>query len=109
MHRFRVALFILTVLSNKLCMMHQPKEVADMAIHIDGWRFLDSSDYIGLQTICGWFSKTKYSMYYFYGKCGTSSFNYVLIWSLDFSKIRILGAALGTVLSRIMMVVFMHY
>jgi MATE family multidrug resistance protein len=28
---------------------------------------------------------------------------------LDFSKIRILGAALGTVLSRIMMVVFMHY
>jgi MATE family multidrug resistance protein len=28
---------------------------------------------------------------------------------LDFPKLGILGAALGTVLSRIMMVVFMHY
>jgi MATE family multidrug resistance protein len=64
-------------------MMHQPKEVADMAIHIDWVAFsLIPVIISGLQTICGWFSKTKYSMYYFYGKCGTSSFNYVLIYGI---------------------------
>jgi MATE family multidrug resistance protein len=37
-------------------------------------------------------------------------FNYVLIYGIwIFPKLGILGAALGTVLSRIMMVVFMHY
>jgi MATE family multidrug resistance protein len=37
-------------------------------------------------------------------------FNYVLIYGLwIFPKLGILGAALGTVISRIMMVVFMHY
>jgi MATE family multidrug resistance protein len=56
-------------------------------------------------------SETKYSMYAIYlANVVHIFFNYVLIYGVwGFPKLGILGAALGTVISRIMMVVFLHY
>jgi MATE family multidrug resistance protein len=79
MHRFRVALFILTVLSKQIMyMMHQPKEVADMA----PYRLVAFSlipDYIpGLQTICGWSSQNEiFDVCILWQMWCTSFFNYV--------------------------------
>jgi MATE family multidrug resistance protein len=64
MYGFRVALFILTVLSKQIMyLMH--KESPDMAApYIDWVASFDSSDYVSrVQAICGWSSQTKYSMY----------------------------------------------
>jgi MATE family multidrug resistance protein len=56
-------------------------------------------------------SQTKYSMYAIYlANVVHVFFNYVLIYGeWGFPKLGILGAGLGTVISRIMMVVFMHF
>ena len=56
-------------------------------------------------------SHTKYAMISIYmANIVHVFFNYVLIYGFwIFPKLGILGAALGTVISRIMMVVFMHY
>jgi MATE family multidrug resistance protein len=56
-------------------------------------------------------SETKYAMYAIYlANVVHIFFNYVLIYGVwGFPKLGILGAALGTVISRIMMVIFMHF
>ncbi len=110
-----VALFILTVLSKQIMyFMHQPKEVAEMAAPYIDWvafSLIPVIMYQGYKQFADGLSKTKYSMYaIFMANVVHVFFNYVLIYGIwIFPKLGILGAALGTVLSRIMMVVFMHY
>lgn len=110
-----VALFILTVLSKQIMyLMHQPKEVADMAAPYIDWvafSLIPVIMYQGYKQFADGLAKTKYSMYaIFMANVVHVFFNYVLIYGIwIFPKLGILGAALGTVLSRIMMVVFMHY
>ncbi|RTY83510.1 MATE family efflux transporter [Flavobacterium sp. LS1P28] len=110
-----VALFILTVLSKQIMyLMHQPKEVADMAAPYIDWvafSLIPVIIYQGYKQFADGLAKTKYSMYaILMANVVHIFFNYVLIYGIwIFPKLGILGAALGTVISRIMMVVFMHY
>jgi len=110
-----VSLFILTVLSKQIMyLMHQPKEVADLAAPYIDWvafSLIPVIIYQGYKQFAGGLSQTKYSMYaIFMANVVHVFFNYVLIYGIwIFPKLGILGAALGTVISRIMMVVFMHF
>ena len=110
-----VVLFILTVLSKQIMyFMHQPNEVAEMAAPYIDWvafSLIPVIMYQGYKQFADGLSKTKYSMYaIFMANVVHVFFNYVLIYGIwIFPKLGILGAALGTVVSRIMMVVFMHY
>ncbi|MFV8326779.1 MATE family efflux transporter [Flavobacterium sp. ZS1P14] len=110
-----VALFILTVLSKQIMyLMHQPKAVADMAAPYIDWvafSLIPVIIYQGYKQFADGLAKTKYSMYaIFMANVVHVFFNYALIYGFwIFPKLGILGAALGTVISRIMMVVFMHY
>nr|WP_255710721.1 MATE family efflux transporter [Flavobacterium sp. K77] len=110
-----VSLFILTVLSKELMyLMHQPAEVAALAAPYIDWvafSLIPVIIYQGYKQFADGLSHTKYSMYaIFLANVVHVFFNYVLIYGVwFFPKLGILGAALGTVLSRIMMVVFMHY
>ncbi|QZK91068.1 MATE family efflux transporter [Flavobacterium sp. CHNK8] len=108
-------LFVVTVLSKQVMyIMHQPKEVADLAAPYIDWvafSMIPVIMYQGYKQFADGLSKTKYSMYaILLANVVHVFFNYVLIYGIwIFPKLGILGAALGTVLSRIMMVVFMHY
>ncbi|MBB1192360.1 MATE family efflux transporter [Flavobacterium sp. SOK18b] len=108
-------LFVVTVLSKQLMyIMQQPKEVADLAAPYIDWvafSMIPVIMYQGYKQFADGLSKTKYSMYaILLANVVHIFFNYVLIYGVwIFPKLGILGAALGTVLSRIMMVVFMHY
>jgi MATE family multidrug resistance protein len=110
-----VTLFILTVLSKQIMyFMHQPKEVVDLASPYIDWvafSLIPVIVYQGYKQFADGLSKTKYSMYaIFMANVVHIFFNYVLIYGVwIFPKLGILGAALGTVFSRIMMVVFMHF
>nr|WP_225899059.1 MATE family efflux transporter [Flavobacterium erciyesense] len=110
-----VSLFILTVLSKELMyLMHQPAEVAALAAPYIDWvafSLIPVIIYQGYKQFADGLSHTKYSMYaIFLANVVHVFFNYVLIYGVwIFPKLGIVGAALGTVLSRIMMVVFMHY
>ena len=110
-----IALFIMTVLSKQIMyLMHQPKEVADMAAPYIDWvafSLIPVIIYQGYKQFADGLAKTKYSMYaILMANVVHIFFNYVLIYGVwFFPKLGILGAALGTVISRIMMVVFMHY
>ena len=110
-----IVLFVITVLSKQLMyMMDQPKEVADLASPYIDWvafSMIPVIIYQGYKQFADGLSKTKYAMYaIFMANVVHIFFNYVLIYGIwIFPKLGILGAALGTVLSRIMMVVFMHY
>jgi len=109
-----VVLFIVTVLSKQLMyFMHQPKIVADMAAPYIDWvafSLIPVIIYQGYKQFADGLSETKYSMYaIFMANVVHIFFNYVLIYGVwIFPKLGILGAALGTVISRIMMVVFLH-
>ncbi|MEY4038089.1 MAG: hypothetical protein RIR67_399 [Bacteroidota bacterium] len=109
-----VVLFIVTVLSKQLMyFMHQPKIVADMAAPYIDWvafSLIPVIMYQGYKQFADGLSQTKYSMYaIFMANVVHIFFNYVLIYGVwIFPKLGILGAALGTVISRIMMVVFLH-
>ncbi|WP_144889037.1 MATE family efflux transporter [Flavobacterium tiangeerense] len=108
-------LFVVTVLSKQVMyIMQQPKEVADLAAPYIDWvafSMIPVIMYQGYKQFADGLSKTKYSMYaILLANVVHIFFNYVLIYGIwIFPKLGILGAALGTVLSRIMMVVFMHY
>lgn len=110
-----VVLFILIVLSKPIMnLMHQPKEVVDLASPYIDWVAFSLIPVIifqGYKQFADGLSKTKYSMYaIFMANVVHIFFNYVLIYGIwFFPKLGILGAALGTVISRIMMVVFMHF
>ena len=110
-----VALFIIIVLAKPIMLlMHQPIEVVEMAYPYIDWvafSLIPVIIYQGYKQFADGLSKTKYSMYaIFMANVVHIFFNYVLIYGIwIFPKLGILGAALGTVISRIMMVVFMHY
>jgi MATE family multidrug resistance protein len=95
-------------------LMHQPKEVVDLAAPYIDWvafSLIPVIVYQGYKQFADGLSQTKYSMYaIFMANVVHVFFNYVLIYGIwIFPKLGILGAAIGTVISRIMMVVFMHF
>jgi MATE family multidrug resistance protein len=110
-----IALFIIIVLAKPIMLlMHQPIQVVEMAYPYIDWvafSLIPVIIYQGYKQFADGLSKTKYSMYaIFMANVVHIFFNYVLIYGIwIFPKLGILGAALGTVISRIMMVVFMHY
>jgi len=110
-----IALFVIIVLAKPIMLlMHQPIEVVEMAYPYIDWvafSLIPVIIYQGYKQFADGLSKTKYSMYaIFMANVVHIFFNYVLIYGIwIFPKLGILGAALGTVISRIMMVVFMHY
>jgi MATE family multidrug resistance protein len=110
-----IALFILIVLAKPIMYwMNQPKEVVALASPYIDWvafSLIPVIIYQGYKQFADGLSKTKYSMYsIFMANVVHIFFNYVLIYGIwFFPKLGIIGAALGTVISRILMVVFMHY
>lgn len=106
-------LFILIVLSKSLMkLMHQPQAVADMAAPYIDWvafSLIPVIIYQAYKQFADGLSRTKYSMYaILMANVVHIFFNYVLIYGVwIFPKLGILGAGLGTVISRIMMLVFM--
>lgn len=110
-----ITVFILIVLSKPLMnLMDQPEAVVKLAAPYIDWVAFSLIPVIifqGYKQFADGLSQTKYSMYAIYlANVVHIFFNYVLIYGVwGFPKLGILGAALGTVISRIMMVVFMHY
>lgn len=94
--------------------MNQPEAVVDLATPYIDWVAFSLIPVIifqGYKQFADGLSQTKYSMYAIYlANVVHIFFNYVLIYGVwGFPKLGILGAALGTVISRIMMVIFIHY
>lgn len=110
-----IAVFILIVLSKSIMsLMNQPEAVVKLATPYIDWVAFSLIPVIVFQAykqFADGLSQTKYSMYAIYlANVVHIFFNYSLIYGVwGFPKLGILGAALGTVISRIMMVVFMHY
>jgi MATE family multidrug resistance protein len=110
-----VSLFMLTVLSKQLMyFMDQPQAVVALAGPYIDWvafSLIPVVMYQGYKQFADGLSLTKYSMYsIILANVVHVFFNYVLIYGFwIFPKLGVIGAALGTVISRIMMVVFMHY
>ena len=110
-----IALFCVIVLAKPLMqLMHQPDAVVALAGPYIDWvafSLIPVIIYQGYKQFADGLSKTKYSMYaIFMANVVHIFFNYVLIYGVwFFPKMGILGAGLGTVISRIMMVVFMDF
>jgi MATE family multidrug resistance protein len=110
-----IAIFILIVLAKPIMkLMNQPEAVVELASPYIDWvafSLIPVVIFQGYKQFADGLSQTKYSMYAIYlANVVHVFFNYVLIYGVwGFPKFGILGAALGTVISRIMMVVFMHY
>jgi len=110
-----IAVFISIVLAKPIMnLMNQPEAVVALATPYIDWVAFSMIPVIifqGYKQFADGLSQTKYSMYAIYlSNVVHVFFNYVLIYGVwGFPKLGILGAALGTVISRIMMVVFMHY
>ncbi len=110
-----IAIFILIVLAKPIMrLMNQPEAVVELAAPYIDWVAFSLIPVIvfqGYKQFADGLSETKYSMYAIYlANVVHIFFNYVLIYGVwGFPKLGILGAALGTVISRIMMVVFLHY
>lgn len=110
-----IVLFVMVVLAKPLMLlMKQPAEVVNLAYPYIDWvafSLIPVIIYQGYKQFSDGLSKTKYSMYaIFMANVVHVFFNYVLIYGIwGFPKLGILGAGLGTVISRIMMVIFMHY
>jgi MATE family multidrug resistance protein len=110
-----IAVFILIVLSKPIMnLMNQPEAVVKLATPYIDWVAFSLIPVIifqGYKQFADGLSQTKYSMYAIYlANVVHVFFNYVLIYGVwGFPKLGILGAGLGTVISRIMMVVFMHF
>lgn len=108
-----ILLFILVVLAKPLMLlMHQPEAVVTMAAPYIDWvafSLIPVIVYQGYKQFADGLSQTKYSMYaIFMANVVHIFFNYMLIYGVwIFPKLGILGAGLGTVISRIMMVIFM--
>ncbi|WP_268849270.1 MATE family efflux transporter [Flavobacterium aestivum] len=110
-----VSLFLLTVLSKQLMyFMNQPQAVVTLAAPYIDWvafSLIPVVMYQGYKQFADGLSFTKYSMYsIILANVVHVVFNYVLIYGFwIFPKLGVIGAALGTVISRIMMVVFIHF
>jgi multidrug resistance protein, MATE family len=110
-----IVLFILVVFSKPLMLwMHQPTAVVQLANPYIDWVAFSLIPVImfqGYKQFSDGMSRTKYAMYAIYlTNIVHVFFNFVLIYGYcGFPKMGVLGAALGTVISRIMMVVFIHF
>lgn len=110
-----IFIFTLIVLAKPIMyLMHQPKEVIDLASPYIDWVAFSLIPVIifqGYKQFADGLSRTKYSMYaIFMANIVHIIINYMLIYGFwIFPKLGIVGAALGTVISRILMVVFMHF
>lgn len=107
-------LFFLVVLAKPIMeMLHQPKEVIALAKPFVDWvafSLVPLIIYQGYKQFADGLSMTKISMYAIVmANILHVIINYLLIYGIwFFPKMGIIGAALGTVISRIAMVVFMH-
>lgn len=110
-----IVVCLLIILSKPIMrLMNQPTAVVELAGPYIDWVAFSLIPVIvfqGYKQFADGLSQTKYSMYAIYlANVVHIFFNYVLIYGVwGFPKLGILGAALGTVISRIMMVVFLHY
>lgn len=110
-----VFLFGLVVLAKPIMeLLHQPEEVINLAKPYLDWvafSLVPLIIYQGYKQFADGLSMTKYSMYaIIMANIVHVAFNYWLIYGIwIFPKMGILGAGLGTVISRIAMVVFMHF
>lgn len=94
--------------------MGQPQDVVALARpYIDwvGFSLLPMVIFQGYKQFADGLGKTKYAMYaVIFSNVIHVAINYVLIYGVwIFPKMGIIGAALGTVISRIMMLIYMHY
>lgn len=94
-------------------LLHQPAEVIVLAKPYLGWvafSLIPLIMYQGYKQFADGMSMTKYSMYAMVmANVLHVGINYVLIYGIwFFPKMGIIGAALGTVISRIFLVMFMH-
>lgn len=107
-------LFALIVVAKPIMsLLHQPQEVIDLAKPYLDWvafSLVPLIVYQGYKQFADGLSLTKYSLYAIVmANVVHVFFNYVLIYGVwIFPKLGIVGAAIGTVISRLMMVVFMH-
>lgn len=107
-------LFILVFLSKPILnYMGQPEEVVTLAIpylHIVGFSLVPLIIFQGYKQFSDGKSKTKYAMWAtILGNIVNIFINYILIYGkLGFPAMGIAGAAIGTLVSRIVMVVFIH-
>ncbi|PXY42861.1 MATE family efflux transporter [Flavobacterium cheongpyeongense] len=107
-------LFGLIVLAKPIMeMLHQPDEVIALAKPYLDWvafSLIPLIMYQGYKQFADGLSLTKYSMYAMVmANVLHVGMNYVLIYGIwIFPKMGIIGAALGTVISRIFLVMFMH-
>lgn len=110
-----LVLFTLVEFSKPLMvLLKQPKEVIALAMPYLDWvafSLIPLIVYQGYKQFADGLSMTKYSMYAIVmANIVHVIINYVLIYGIwFFPRLGIIGAALGTVISRIMMVVFMHF
>ncbi len=110
-----ILIFSLIVLSKPLMLlMNQPKNVVDLAAPYIDWcafSLIPVIIYQAYKQFADGLSQTKYAMYaIILTNVVHVFFNYVLIYGFwIFPKLGVVGAALGTVISRIMMLVFMHF
>lgn len=109
-----VFLFLVIVLAMPLMeLLHQPADVIVLAKPYLAWvafSLVPLIMYQGYKQFADGLSMTKYSMYaIIMANVVHVGINYMLIYGVwIFPKMGIVGAALGTVISRIMMVLFMH-
>lgn len=107
-------LFTLVTVSKPLMgFLHQPQEVINLAMPYLDWvafSLVPLIIYQGYKQFADGLSLTKYSMYAIVmANILHIIINYVLIYGVwIFPRMGIIGAALGTVISRILMVVFMY-
>ncbi len=110
-----ICLFLVVMIAKPLLnYLEQPQEVIELALPYLGWvafSLVPLIIYQGYKQFADGLSLTKYSMYaIIMANIVHVFFNYVLIYGVwFFPKMGVMGAAIGTVISRIMMVVFMHY
>jgi multidrug resistance protein, MATE family len=94
--------------------MGQPQEVVDLAkpyLDIVGFSLIPLIMYQAYKQFADGLSETKYSMWAtILSNVVNIVINYFLIYGIwIFPKLGIVGAAIGTIVSRIVMLVFMHY
>ncbi|HMI06275.1 MAG TPA: MATE family efflux transporter [Flavobacterium sp.] len=109
-----ISLFILVFFCKPLLsLMGQPQEVIVLALPYLGWAafsLIPMVIYQGYKQFADGLSMTKYSMYAIVmSNIIHIPINYALIYGVwIFPKLGVTGAGIGTVISRIAMVVFMH-
>jgi MATE family multidrug resistance protein len=112
-----IGLFLFGVVSLGTPLMHlmrQPDEVIALAKPFIGWvgfSLLPMVIFQGYKQFADGLSLTKYAMYaVIFSNVIHVGINYVLIYGIwFFPKMGMMGAAIGTVISRIAMLIFMHY